>query len=91
MNRALGKKIFAIVYVVLFVGGIHLINGWRLDWATFSSIPIVLSAETIVLGMLYMSIFYGEDPNEHTTQKSALNRPTQPAQIHPLADKHRAA
>lgn len=91
MNRQLGKTIFAVIYVLLFVGGIHLINGWRMDWATISSIPIVLSAETIVVGMLYMSIFYGEDPEQHAAHKPAPPPTAHKAEIHALREKHRAA
>lgn len=71
MSRASAKMLFAIVFVVLFLGAIELINGWRMELATFASMPIILSAETIVLGMLYMTIFHDLEQDDSVEAEDA--------------------
>ena len=65
MNKKTGKCVFGAIAVVVFFGVMYLISNGVVDLAVLSSIPIILCAETIVLGMLYATIFHSE-PEEIT-------------------------
>lgn len=51
---------FGALYVIGFVAAIHLCTGWTMDLTTFASLGVIACAEAIVLGMLYVNVFYGE-------------------------------
>ena len=90
MDRAFGKAIFAVLYVVCFIGGIEVVNGWKLDMVTMSSIPVLLGAEALVFGMLYATIYHGEVHEESAALPSAQANPRANA-IGAHSEKLRAA
>lgn len=58
------QKFFAGLYVIVFLGAMWVCTSWQGGIETFASIPIILFAEAVVLGMLYVSIFHGEPGEE---------------------------
>lgn len=88
MNTATRLAIFAFVYVVLFVGAMASITGGVMDIAAGASVPVILSAEALVLGMIYMTMFHSEahaEPKEFPSPK--LDTYTQAK--HNLKEKHK--
>lgn len=64
--------IFGFVFVVLFVGAMASITGGVLDIAAAASVPVIVSAEAMVLGMIYMTTFHSEahaEPKEIQSPK----------------------
>jgi hypothetical protein len=52
--------LFGTLYVVIFVAAMVAISGGVLDAAALVSIPIILSSEVLVLGMIYLNAFHSE-------------------------------
>lgn len=91
MNRTIGKVIFAIVYVIGFVAAIDVINAWQWDIVMLASVPVILSAEALVLGMLYATIFHGELEEVHGAAGIEQQRVMRTVPIKHASTKTRAA
>ncbi len=76
MSRNTGKVAFVILAVIFFFGFMKLILGGVMDMVALSSIPVILSAEAIVFGMLYATIFHSE--SEETVAAHAGASPAEP-------------
>ncbi len=57
-------KVFLGLFVALFVGAMWICTGWVPGVTTYASIPVILSAEAIVMTMVYVTIFHGETHDE---------------------------
>ena len=66
-------KFFAVLFVATFVGAMWVCTNWVVDITTYASIPVILFAETIVLGMLYATFFHGEP--EHAKHEAPVVAP----------------
>ena len=78
-------KVFAALYVILFTSVIWICTGWSMDIITYASIPIIVCAESIVLGMVYMTVFHGEaTPAEHAVSVAV----TPPDQVQKKQPEH---
>ena len=58
------QKAFLGLFVAVFVGAMWICTGWAPGITTYASIPVILSAEAIVLTMIYATIFHGETHEE---------------------------
>jgi hypothetical protein len=56
--------VFALVYLALFAGAMASISNGVFDSAFWASVPVILTAEVLVLGMIYMTTFHGEAHEE---------------------------
>ena len=88
-------KFFAALYVAIFVGAMGVCTNWAMGITTYASIPVILSAEAIVLGMLYATFFHDAEHAEHEAavvapRATALGRQEQAVQFGP-AFKNRSA
>jgi hypothetical protein len=60
------RRFFVAMYALVFLGATWLCTGWEPNTSTYASIPIIATAEAIVIGMMYITIFYGApDPVKH--------------------------
>jgi hypothetical protein len=64
MNTTMRIALFGFIYVALFVGAMATITNGVLDIAAWASMPVILTAEVLVLGMIYMTTFHGEGPEQ---------------------------
>ncbi len=90
MHRVYKKVVFAVLFVGLFIGGMQVINGWKMDMVTWSSIPVILSAEGLVLGMMYATIYHGMEHEEVAVKPAQQLKPRADARG-PLSEERRAA
>ncbi len=90
MNQAFGKKIFAALVVVLFAGTLFVVRDCPLDSVMAASIPIILCAGALVLGMMYMTIFHSE-LHEHEYVESSETSLKCPEKINVSPARPRAA
>jgi len=74
MNISNRLKFFAALYVGVFIAAMWICTGGVMDIATYASIPVILTAEAIVLSMLYATIFCGGD-EEHAVVKVPQREP----------------
>jgi hypothetical protein len=65
MSTTMRIAIFGFMYVAMFLGVMAIISNGVLDIAAWASMPVILSAEVLVLGMIYMTTFHGEGPEQH--------------------------
>jgi hypothetical protein len=59
--------IFGALYVAIFIAAMAAISGGVLDVAAWVSVPVIMSSEFLVLGMIYLNAFHSEAPE--TSQK----------------------
>jgi hypothetical protein len=65
MSTTRRVAVFAFMYVAVFLGAMAAITGGVVDVAGLVSIPVIMSADAMVLGMIYLATFHGEDPEQH--------------------------
>jgi hypothetical protein len=59
--------LFTMLYIALFVGAMATITGGVIDVAAWSSAPVILTADGLILGMIYMTTFHGEGEEHDAT------------------------
>jgi hypothetical protein len=64
VNTTTRVAVFAFLYVALFVGAMASIANGVFDSAFWASVPVIMTAEALVLGMIYMTTFHGEAHDE---------------------------
>lgn len=64
--------VFAALYVVIFIGFMAVITGGVIDIAAWVSAPVILTAEGLVLSMIYMSAYHSEG-EEHAARSHGLH------------------
>jgi|GEM_PF-4623095 len=70
MNNVTRIAIFAFVYVVMFVISMQAITDGVIDIVAWASAPIILGANALALGMVYLATFHGEAHEEPQTFQS---------------------
>lgn len=59
--------LFTMLYIGLFVAAMATITGGVIDVAAWSSAPVILTADGLILGMIYMTTFHGEGEEHAAT------------------------
>ena len=71
-------KFFAALFVSIFFGAMWVCTNWVMDITTYASIPVIMCAETIILGMFYATIFHGAPAD---AQHEAVGAPRRDATV----------
>jgi len=83
MNAKAGAKLFVVLYFVLLVPMVLMTGG--IGIAAFAAIPIIGSAEAMVLSMLYFTIFFGHHEDHEELAVSSSPAATHEAVAHRMA------
>ena len=54
------RKMFIFLYIVIFLAAMWIVSSGVLNATVLCSIPIILAADAIVLGVVYGMIYYAE-------------------------------
>ena len=77
--KSTGIATFGALAVIIFFGFIYLILGGVLDMVALASIPVILCAEVIVLGMFYATVYHSKAEQMAATSIVAPIEPRKPA------------
>ncbi len=89
MSNNTGKVAFVILAVIFFFGFMKLILGGVMDMVALASFPVILSAEAIVFGMLYATIFHSETEGTAAAHSVAsIAEPSKPASQRKIQQAH---
>jgi len=88
MNDAHGRKVFAGMFLGVFVAAMWVITGGVMDIAAAVSAPVILTAEAIVFGMIYATTYHS-DNHEHLPTMDAVKAAAQ--KIRPAETSHSKA
>lgn len=82
MNAKAGAKLFVVLYFVLLISMLYMTSG--ADISAFAAIPIIGSAEAIVMTMLYLTIFFGhhEDHEADVPHAAPVREPAAHSMAH---------
>ena len=89
--KSTGIVTFGALAVIIFFGFIYLILGGVLDMVALASIPVVLCAEAIVLGMFYATIYHSGTEQMAATSIVAPIEPRKPASPRKVQHVHLTA
>lgn len=88
MSRNTGKVALSVLAVIIFFGFMYLILDGVLDMVALASIPVVLCAEGIVLGMFYATLFHSE--SEEMAAAAEVAAKTETTKLVPAQNIQRA-
>ena len=56
--------VFGTLYIIIFIAAMAAISGGVLDVAALVSIPVIMSSELLILGMIYLNAFHSNAAEE---------------------------
>jgi len=75
MCEATGRKAFAGMFIVAYIGAMWLITGGKVDDVAVAAGPIIFSAAAIVFSMLYLSVYHSHLNPEELGYPEKLSKP----------------